>query len=166
MRVFRVIAYLAIFGLIWIMGTLLWSLLSPGASRMDAYATARIRKLCGYQANCKVKAGELFAGDWDTVFVFGSGVTQHEIDALLGRGFVRAPDTERIIVLRKNGKILRVERESDYFEKPVNGQVEFEDEDHREQRTVGYRRDQWLRVTPFPIQPSGRFYVLTTTDDR
>ncbi len=166
MRAIRFLAILCLVGVLWVVGALLWSLFSPSASRMDAYASARIRKLCGYQSNCKVMAGDLFEGDWDTLYIFGAGVSQQEIDKVLGPGYVRALDRQRIVVLERNNRVVRAEHAAGQSQRPTDGQIEFEDEDHREQRIVRYRRDDWLRVTSFPIEPGGTFYVLTTANVR
>jgi hypothetical protein len=131
---------------------------------MDAFASARIRRVCGYEANCKVMAGDLFEGDWDEVYIFGAGVSQREIDQVLGPGLVRARTNERIVVLERNKHVMLAEHTREPTGKPVDGQIEFEGEDHREQRIVRYRRDAYLRVTSFPLETRGRFYVLTTSD--
>jgi hypothetical protein len=165
MRAFRFFAFLCLVGVLWVVGALIWSLFSPTASRMDTFATARIRKLCGYESNCKVRLGDLFEGDWDTVYIFGAGVSQKEIDAILGPGYVRAGNSERIVVLERKSHILRAEHSTDQSRRPVDGQIEFEDEDHREQRIVRYSRDASLRVMGFPVEPHGTFYVLTTADN-
>jgi len=166
MRAFRFLAFLCLLGILWVVGALVWSLVSPAASRMDTYASARIRKLCGYESNCKVRVGDLFEGDWDTVYIFGAGVSQKEIDAVLGPGYVRAGNRERIVVLERKNHILRAEHSPAMGRRPVDGQIEFEDEDHREQRIVRYTRDVWLRVMSFPIEPRGTFYVLTTAGNQ
>jgi hypothetical protein len=164
MRLLRFIAVLCFAAVLWVVGALVWSLISPPTSRMDAYASARIRRVCGYEANCKVMAGELFQGDWDEAYIFGAGVSQHEIDEVLGPWLVRARSNERIVVLERNKHVLLAEHTPEPMGKQVDGQIEFEGEDHREQRIVRYRRQAYLRVTSFPIEPRGRFYVLTTSD--
>ena len=166
MRIFRFIGLLAVLGVLWVVGSLLWTLMSPTASRMDAYAGSRIRRECGWESNCKVKAGELFEGTWDALYVFGAGVTQNEIDAILGRGHVLAGDLERIVVLESNHHVVRVERAAAPAGKPKDGEIEFEEEDHRGQRIVRYEPNQWLRVTGFPLKPTGRFYVLSAIEDQ
>jgi hypothetical protein len=166
MHAFRFFAFLCLLAVLWVVGALIWSIVYPAASRMDTYATARIRKLCGYESNCKVRIGDLFAGDWDTLYIFGAGVSQKEIDAVLGPGYVRAGNRERIVVLERNSHILRAEHSPALGNRPINGQIEFEDEDHREQRIVRYSHGAWLRVMGFPVEPRGTFYVLTTADNR
>jgi len=163
MRLLRFLALLCIPGVLWVVGSLLWSVIFPTTSRMDAYAAARIRNVCGYQANCKVGVADLFEGDWDTVYVFGARVSQQEIDQILGRGFVRAHDRRRIVVLERNHRIVRVEDSPVPTGTPHEGQIEFEDEDHREQRIVRYDRGDVLRVTGFPLESKGTFYVLTSS---
>jgi hypothetical protein len=165
MRIFRFIGLLAILGVVWVVGGLLWSLMYPAASRMDAYAGSRIRRECGWESNCKVRASDLFEGTWDTVYIFDSGVTQQELDSIFGPGSVRVGDSERLVVLEIGKHVVRAERAAGKTGKPIDGEIKFEDEDHRPQRVVRYDRDQWLRVVGFPIEPSGRFYVLTPTDE-
>ena len=164
MRIFRLIGLLVILAVVWVIGGLLWSLVAPVSSRMDEYAASRIHRECGWSANCKIKAGDLFEGKWDTVFVFAAGTTQQQLDLILGRGNVAAGPTERIVVLENEHHILRAERAAESTGKPIDGEIKFEDDEHRPQQIVRYDRDQWLRVIGFPIEPSGRFFVLTATD--
>ena len=166
MRIFRFIALLAVLGVLWVVGGLVWSLMSPAESRMDAFASSRIRRECGWSSNCKIHTGDLFEGDWDTVYVFGAGITQPELDFTLGPGKVRAREHDRIVVLEKNNHILRADHAPAPLDKPLDGEIEFEDDDHRELKIVRYNHDQALRVIGFPLQPSGRFYVLTATDEK
>ena len=165
MHIFRIIAILAVLGVLWVIGGLAWSLMSPAESRMDAFASSRIHRECGWSSNCKIRIGDLFEGKWDTVFIFGAGITQPELDFTLGRGKVRARDHERIVVLENQGRILRADHAPLPADNPIDGEIEFEDDDHREQMIVRYDHDQWLRVIGFPLQPNGRFYVLTATDE-
>ena len=148
-----------------VIGVFLWSLFSPQAGRMDAYASARIRRLCGFSRPCSVRIGDLFQGDWDTFYEFGAAVPQADIDATLRSTQVRRIEGKRTLVLTRAGRIVAMENASFGEERPFDGEIEFEDERHREQHIVRYSRNTPLRVTSFPTEPiaggNGIFYVLS-----
>jgi hypothetical protein len=54
--------------------------------------------------------------------------------------------------------------EPDGVGRPLDGEIEFEDEWHRDERGVRYDRETWLQVHRFPIDSSdegrGSYYVL------
>ncbi len=165
MGVVRVLAAVTFLLFAVVIGVFLWSLFSPQAGRMDAYASARIRRLCGFSRPCRVHIGDLFQGDWDTFYEFGAAVPQAEIDATLHSNLVHSVDGKRTLVLTRAGHIVAMENAAFGADKPFDGEIEFEDERHREQHVVRYGRNTPLRVTSFPTEPiaggNGIFYVLS-----
>ena len=165
MGVVRVLA--AITGVLFaaVIGVFLWSLFSPQAGRMDAYASARIRRLCGFSRPCSVRIADLFQGDWDTFYEFGAAVPQSQIDATLHSNVVRGIEGKRTLVLTRAGRIVATENAAFGADKPFDGEIEYGDERHREQHIVRFGRDTPLRVTSFPTEPiaggNGIFYVLS-----
>ena len=143
----------------------LWSLFSPQAGRMDEYASARIRRLCGFSRPCSVRIGDLFQGDWDTFYEFGAAVPQADIDSTLHTTQVHRVEGKRTLVLTRVGRIVATENAAFGADKPFDGEIEFEDERHREEHIVRYGRATSLRVTSFPTEPNaggnGIFYVLS-----
>ena len=165
MGVVRMLAAVTLILFAVVVGFFLWSLFSPQAGRMDAYASARIRRLCGFSRPCTVRLGDLFQGDWDTFYEFGAAVPQAEINATLHSTQVLKHDLQRTLVLTRNGKIVAMENAAFGIEKPFDGEIEFGDERHREEHLVRYGRNTPLRVTSFPTEPiaggNGIFYVLS-----
>ena len=142
-----------------------WTLAaSPQAGRMDGLAVSRIRSACRFQALCTVRMGEIFVGDWDTFYEFGTDVPQSDVDQALGSARVRKAESQRLVVLTRNGHILSSEREPSGANVPLDGEVEFGDEHHREDKTVVLSPGSLLQVDSFPITNSaghaGTFYVL------
>jgi hypothetical protein len=166
MLAFRIIAAIAIVLLLAVLGNFFWSLIMPGAGRVDAVAARRIRQVCGFNSECKVRLGDLFDGNWDTVYEFGYNVSQSEIDQVLGGHIVRAHDLQRVLVFERQGKPIRVQYARGGVEKPLEGEIEFEAEHHREQNWAMYRHDEWVRVNSFRVDPadagSGTYYVLSS----
>lgn len=152
-----------------VIGFFVWSLFSPQAGRMDAYASVRIRRLCGFSKPCVVRIGDLFQGDWDTFYEFGAAVPQEEIDATLNSTEVHRQDGKRTLVLTRAGHLVASESAAFGADKPFDGEIEFENERHREQHSVRYSRNTLLRVMSFPTTPmaggNGIFYVLSLDTD-
>ena len=148
-----------------VLGVFLWSLFSPQAGRMDAYASARIHRLCGFSRPCSVRIGDLFQGDWDTFYEFGAAVPQAQIDATLHSTQVHRVEGKRTLVLTRVGRIVATENAAFGADKPFDGEIEFENERNREEHIVRYGRTTPLRVTTFPTEPiaggNGIFYVLS-----
>lgn len=165
MGVVRILAAVTLILFAVVIGIFLWSLFLPQAGRMDAYASARIRRLCGFTRPCSVRVGDLFEGDWDTFYEFGAAVPQADMDAILHSNLVHKVDGKRVLVLTRGGRIVATENAAFGAEKPFDGEIEFEDERHREEHTVRYSRNADLRVTSFPTEPiaggQGVFYVLS-----
>jgi hypothetical protein len=162
----RIIAAIVLVGLVVVLGSFFWSLWMPGAGRLDAVAARRIHQQCGFNAECKVRVGDLFDGNWDTVYEFGYSVSQKEIDRVLGAHIVRARDLQRVLVFERNSHVIRVEYANGGVEKPLEGEIEFEAEHHREQSWMRYGHDDWVRVNSFRVDPadahSGTYYVLSS----
>ena len=169
MGVVRIFAAITLLLFAVVISVFLWSLFSPQAGRMDAYASARIRRLCGFTRPCSVRIGDLFQGDWDTFYEFGAAVPQADIDATLHSTLVRRIDGKRTLVLTRAGRIVATENAAFGAERPFDGEIEFEDERHREQHIVRYSRNTPLRVTSFSTEPiaggNGIFYVLSINTD-
>lgn len=169
MGVIRTLAAVTVLLFAAVIGVLLWSLFSPQAGRMDPYASARIRRLCGFSRPCTVRIGDLFQGDWDTFYEFGAAVPQAEIDTTLHSSLVRQQKGRRTLVLTRSGRVTATEDAAFGADKPLDGEIEFEDELHREEHIVRYSRDTLLRVTSFPTEPTaggnGIFYVLSLDTD-
>jgi hypothetical protein len=161
----RIIAGIALLAVVLVVGGLLWSLFGANSEGMDRIAARRIDQICGFQRECKVRMGDLFAGDWDTFYEFGAGLTQAEVDGVLGAGRARTGDLQRLLVLTRNGKVVSSQLEDGGVETPLDQEVEFDDERHRDRRWVAIQRDTWLRVNRFPVQnakgAAGTFYVLS-----
>lgn len=167
MREIRIIAGIAIALVLFVVGAFMWSMVTAKTGAMDAQAVRRIERQCGFQAECKVRLGDLFGGDWDTFYEFGVGVEQPTIDSALGTRGVKRADGQRTLVLMKDHHVLNSEREAYGVEQPLAGQIEFENEHHREQSWVKYGRDAWLRVRAIRIdqaQERGSYYVLTAVE--
>jgi len=164
---FRIIAAVVLITLAIVLGSFFWSLFVPGAGRIDAVASRRIYQLCGFNAECKVRIGDIFDGKWDTFYEFGADVSQAEINKTLGAGVVAVRDQQRILVFLQNGHVALVQYARGGVEKPLEGEIEFEEEHHREQRIVMYRRNTWVRVNAYPVDSSGKhrgnYYVLSLT---
>ena len=167
MLAFRIIAAIALVLFAVVLGSFFWSLLLPRAGRMDAVAARHINQLCGFDAQCKVQIGNIFGGDWDTFYEFGAAVPQSEVDRILGSSSVHVRDQERIEVMTRDGRVVASEYAKSDPETPLNDEIEFESETHRDQRSVRYTRDTWLRVTSFPVDAAderrGTYYVLSET---
>ncbi len=163
MRAFYLIATVVLLATAALVGIILWHLSHPGANRMEAYAANRIHRLCGLQTICKVEAKDLFEGNWDTLYAFNPGVSQSDIDGIVGSGKVRARESQRVLVLSRNHRILDAEHADFGIQEPLDNQVEFIDEDRGLQSITGYKNDTWFRVTLFPTPTGGTFYVLTPT---
>lgn len=167
-RLFKFISVLALIALAAALATYLWSIAAlPRAGHLDAAAAGRIRASCRFHALCVVRLSDLFAGDWDTFYEFGSEVSQAEIDDALGPARIRKRDLQRLVVLTKRGRIVAAEREPAGTERPFDNEVEFGDEYHREQHMVLLSRDTVLQVASFPTtdaagQPA-TFYVLRSS---
>lgn len=166
MLAFRIIAAVVIVLLLVVLGNFFWSLFMPGAGRVDAVAARRIHQVCGFNSECKVRIGDLFDGKWDTFYEFGYNVSQSEIDRALGGHIVRAKDLQRVFVFELNGQPTRVQYAKVGVEKPLEGEIEFGAEHHREQSWAMYRHDEWVRVYSFRVDPSdtnsGSYYVLSS----
>ncbi|SNT20147.1 hypothetical protein SAMN05421770_105120 [Granulicella rosea] len=145
-----------------VLGGILWRVLAPDSDNMDKTAAAHIVRLCNQRVDCRVQAGDLFDGDWDTLYVIGSQVSQKGINAALGTYFLRSRDNTRIFALVKDGKIVQSQHLAYGADAPLDGELEFEEEHNREQRIARYDRNTWLQITVYPNQNGGGiFYVLT-----
>jgi len=167
MREIRIIAGIAIALVLFVVGAFVWSMLTAKAGAMDAQAVRRIERQCGFQAECKVRLGDLFDGDWDTFYEFGVGVEQPTIESVLGVDRVKRANGQRTLVLMKDGHVFASEHEAYGVEQPLAGQIEFANEHHREQGWVKYNRDTFLRVSMFRSDPSkgkGSYYVLAAEE--
>ena len=167
MREIRIIAAIAGALVLFVVGALIWTLLTAKAGAMDAQAARRIERECGFQAECKVRLGDLFDGDWDTLYEFGVGVDQTTMEAALGVDRVKPAKGKRTLVLMKDGHVFTSEHEAYGEGTPLAGQIEFASEHHREQGWVKYDHESVLRVTTFRIDPAqgkGSYYVLSAED--
>ena len=167
MREIRIIAGLAIALMLFVVGAFVWSMLTAKTGPMDAQAVRRIERQCGFHAECKVRLGDLFDGDWDTLYEFGVGVEQPTMESVLGVDRIKRASGQRTLVLMKDGHVLASEREAYGIQQPLAGQIEFANEHHREQGWVKYGRDSVLRVTMFRSDSSkgnGSYYVLAVED--
>jgi hypothetical protein len=166
MLAFRIIAAIVIVLLLAVLGNFFWSLFMPGAGRVDAVAARRIHQVCGFNSECKVRIGDLFDGSWDTVYEFGYDVPQSQIDQVLGGHIVQARDLQRVLVFERNGQPIRVQYAKGGIEKPLEGEIDFGAEHHREQNWAMYRHDDSVRVNSFRVDPSdansGSYYVLSS----
>jgi hypothetical protein len=167
MVVFRVIAAVVLVLLAVVVGTFFWSILSPAAGRLDAIASRRIHQTCGFNAECKVRIGDLYDGNWDTFYEFGEEVPQAQVTAILGSSMVAVRPHQRIVVMARDGHPMKVDYAKKTQVQPVDGEIEFESERHREQRAVRYPRTTWLQVSQYPVDSSGQqhgtYYVLSAT---
>ena len=106
-----------------------------------------------------------FQGDWDTFYEFGAAVPQADLNATLHSTRVHRQEGKRTLVLTRAGRIVATENAAFGADKPFDGEIEFEDERHREERVVRYGRNTSLRVTSFPTESiaggNGIFYVLS-----
>lgn len=167
MREIRIIAGIAVALILFVAVALVWSMISATAGPLDSQAVRRIERQCAFQAECKVRLGDLFRGDWDRFYEFGVGVDQATIDSALGTNRVKRSERQRTLVLMKEGRIVSAEHENYGVEQPLDGQVEFEDEHHREQSWVSYDRNTVLRVSSFradPVKGKGSYYVLSAVE--
>ena len=167
MREIRIIAGIAVALIAFVAGAFVWSIISATAGPLDSQAVRRIERQCGFQAECKVRMGDLFTGDWDKFYEFGVGVDQETIDTALGTHRVKRAERQRTLVLMKEGHVVSAEHENYGVEQPLDGQVEFEDEHHREQSWVSYGREDVLRVSTFRADPkkgNGSYYVLSAVE--
>lgn len=167
MREIRIIAGIAVALIVFVAVSFVWTMISATAGPLDSQAVRRIERQCGFQAECKVRLGDLFSGDWDTFYEFGVGVDQATIDNALGTHRVKRSEHQRTLVLMKEGHVISAEHENYGVEQPLDGQVEFEDEHHREQSWVSYGRDSVLRVSSFRADPTkgkGSYYVLSAVE--
>ena len=167
MREIRIVAGIAVALILFVAASFVWSMLSATAGPLDSQAVRGIERQCGFQAECKIRMGELFSGDWDTFYEFGVGVDQATIDSALGTHQVKHSEHQRTLVLMKGGHIVSAEHENYGVEQPLDGQVEFEDEHHREQSWVSYGRENVLRVRIFRADPTkgrGSYYVLSAVE--
>jgi len=164
---FRIIAFVALGLLVLVLGSFLWTLLFPGAGQVDSVASRRIYQLCGFEAECKVRIGDIFNGNWDTFYEFGEDVPQEQIDQVLGSHVVLAKPRQRILVFVRYGHVVLV-KYSPATERPFEGQIAFESERHREERVVRYLHNTELRVTAYPVDASSRrhgvYYVLSSVE--
>jgi hypothetical protein len=164
---FRIIAFVALGLLVLVLGSFFWTLLFPGAGQVDSVASRRIYQLCGFEAECKVRIGDLFNGDWDTFYEFGEEVPQSQIDQVLGSDIVLARARQRVLVFVRHGHVVLV-KYSPGTDQPFEGQIAFESERHREERVVRYPRNAELRVTAYPVDASSRrhgvYYVLSSVE--
>ena len=167
MREIRIIAGIAVALIVFVAVSFVWTMATATAGPLDSQAVRRIERQCGFQAECKVRLGDLFGGDWDTFYEFGVGVDQTAINAALGTHRVKRSEHQRTLVLMKEGHIVSAEHENYGTLQPLDGQVEFEDEHHREQSWVSYDRDTVLRVRSVRADPAkgkGSYYVLTAIE--
>jgi len=167
MREIRIIAAITVALLVFVVGAFVWSMVTAKTGAMDAQAVRRIERQCGFQAECKVRLGDLFDGAWDTFYEFGVGVDQPTIEAVLGVDRVKRADGQRTLVLMKDRHVVASELEAYGVAQPLAGQIEFANEHDREQGWVKYERDSVLQVTTFRSDPSngkGSYYVLAAED--
>ena len=167
MREIRIIAGIAIALILFVAAALVWSMVSATTGALDAQAVRRIERQCGFQAACKVRLGDLFSGDWDTFYEFGVSVDQATINQVLGTDRVKRAPNQRTLVLVKQGHIVASEREAYGAQGPLEGQIEFENEHHREQSWVSFGRESVLRVSTFradPAKDKGSYYVLSAEE--
>ena len=91
---------------------------------------------------------------------------QSEIDQALCEHIVRARDLKRVLVFERKGHTMRVQYARGGIEKPLEGEIEFGAEHHREENWAMFRHDDWVRVNSFRIDPSdasgGSYYVLSS----
>jgi hypothetical protein len=156
-----IIAVTAVLACVVLIG-FLWNAFSPDAGRMDMLIAAKIHGLCDMRADCKVRIGDMLEGDWDTFYEFGSEVSQDTINQTLNTRRIRTHRRERIYALVKEGKVIASSHGPYGVDTPDKGEVEFEEEHHREQHIVRYDHDTLLRITTYQHPPNGEFYVLTS----
>ncbi len=164
MREKRVIATIAVLMILFVTGCFIWYTASKKSGPLDEQAVRRIERICGFQAECKVQLGDLFGGDWDTFYEFGVAVDQPTINGALGvRGIQRA-ERMRTMVLMDGSRVMATEHERYGMKQPLDGQIEFVGEHHRDDGWVRYKRDTWLRARAFHIvspTEEGTYYVLS-----
>jgi hypothetical protein len=165
MLAFRIIAAVAFLLLVLVVGSFLWTLAAPAVGSQDAVAGRRINETCAFATECRMRLSDLFDGDWDTFYEFGPQVPQSVMDDALGRRRVLARAGDRLLVFTKGGRIKAAEYAKDGTGKPLEGEIEFEGERYREQRSVMYRRNTWMRIQRFPVDASdphqGNYFVLS-----
>jgi hypothetical protein len=168
MFVFRLVAAAVVALLLFVVGAFFWSMFVPNAGQLDAIAARRIRAYCGFRSECKIQAQNLFDGDWDTFLEFGAGMSQDEINQVLGTSSVHHREGQRTLIFSREGHIVQRGYENDGADHPLAGEVLFGDEHHRDQNWIHLRRDSWLRVNSFPVdsadQSKGIYFILNTAD--
>lgn len=103
---------------------LFW-LAPPDPGSIDRSAVKRIQILCGLRRDCEVTLGDIFKGDWDTYYEFSYSVSQNDVDRALGTQSVRVSDLQRILVFKREGKIVRKGYGDSGQGQPLANEVEF-----------------------------------------
>ncbi len=162
MREYKIIAAFTVVLILVVAAYFLHHAFTPGAGDFDEAAYTRIASTCGYKQECKVNLGNLYDGDWDTLWLFGAGTQQAELDAVLPQTTPQPGSNQRLVVLTLNGKIQsRIVEPADQ-ELYLDHQVVFRINQNSEQ-TLHLPRDSWLWAnrTPSRHQTGDSFYILT-----
>ena len=96
---------------------------SPG--RIDATATDRLQALCRDRNPCEVRLGDLVGGSWDRFYEFNTFVPQAEVSRVLGSNLVHTADLQRVLVLVKDGKIVRRQYAHTGEDQPLAKAIDF-----------------------------------------
>ncbi len=141
---------------------------SPGA--VDEAAASRIRTLCPNNENCRLHLNDILPGDWDTFYEFGGYINQDEVNQALGTDKVHIDEPKRILVFRKDNKVVRTEYATFGRDRPLDQELVFQEEfSSRAPTWVKYPPTALFQVTFCDTEKNGRlrrpgtgtYYLLT-----
>ena len=140
--------------------------LAPGAGEFDELAGSRIEAACAYKPECKVQAGDLYSGEWDTLWEFSESISQPELDAALPSSGLQAPVRHRLVVLTRNNRVVHQFYEPWNRELTLDHEVIFEDGHHNEAAATRYARTDWLWARRDKLQGHDASYYVLSPDNR
>jgi len=134
---------------------------TPGA--LDQQTSKQIRKLCATRTDCDVRLRDILPGDYDTFYEFGPYQQQDEVNQELGTTAIAVSDLHRLLLFKRDGKIEQTQYADFGTERPMDGEVVFDEEFSSPTATwVKYTPDQLLRVTACDTHGNGALWALHT----
>ena len=127
---------------------------SPG--RLDLHAAQQIRNVCGANPTCTVRLAQLIPGDWDTFYEFSPSVPREAIDHIVQNSRIRTAPYQRVLILTKDGKVVRRQYAHTGQTQPLAGAVVFDTPSSGPQHGwVAYPPSVLLQVTRCTTREGG-----------
>ena len=143
---------------------------SPGL--VDATMAKNIRHLCAEKPACQFRLQDVLPGDYDLFYEFGPYQQQEDLSRELGPNVVPRSELQRLLVFSKDGHITQTQYADFGVQRPMNGEVVFEEEfTSPTPSLVRYQPGQLLQVTfcdtnlngPLRFLRTGTYFLLSPT---